>query len=115
MTDQRPDLATVVATAADQASLGGNAPSLLLEIQTGLGSLADLVTTGTDRGRRPFRPGPDWGERLGRVAFDLFHLADHTGVDLDAAIRRTADTLRSAATVAQRDDTEGDDWPFPAS
>jgi hypothetical protein len=89
----RADLAQVVAHSADTAGLHAPVPTLLLELQTLLGGLAATVAAGSERGRRPFRPGPDWPDRLGQLAYGVYLLADQTGVDLGAAVTATAGTV----------------------
>jgi hypothetical protein len=82
----------------------------LLELQTVLGALSATATAGTERGRRPFRPGPDWAPRLGELAYGVFLLADQSGVDVADAVRETAQRL-----AAQRERTraaERAEWPF---
>lgn len=107
--DQRR-LAEVVADATDNAGLGATATELLLELQFRLGSLAAVASEGTGRGRRPFRPDQSWHLALSRLAFDLYVLADQTGVDLDVAVRAIAAQANQMATAAAVDTTE---WPFP--
>ena len=84
-------------------------PELLLEMQFRLGALAAVASDLTGRGRRPFRPDDSWRLALSRLAFDVYVLADQTGVDLEAAVRRTAGELAAGPP------TEPDDWPFPAN
>ena len=99
-----------VARSADLADLHATVPTLLLELQSLLGSLTATVTAGTERGRRPFRPGADWAPRLGELAYGVFLLADQTGVDAGAAVEVTATHLeRQGAQQARADN----DWPFP--
>lgn len=106
------DLDELVARSADAAGLHAPVPTLLLELQTLLGSLTSTVTTQTDRGRRPFRPGPDWSARLGDLAYGVYLLADQTGVDVAGVITATARALQAQAPSAQSE-PEGD-WPFQA-
>ncbi|MBE7187038.1 hypothetical protein [Jatrophihabitans endophyticus] len=99
-----------VARSADTADLHATVPTLLLELQTLLGSLTSTVTDGTERGRRPFRPGTEWAPRLGELAYGVFLLADQTGVDLATAVHLTATQLEAKGRRAQQQvDT---DWPF---
>lgn len=99
-----------VARSADLADLHATVPTLLLELQSLLGSLTATVTAGTERGRRPFRPGADWAPRLGELAYGVFLLADQTGVDAGSAVEVTATHLeRQGAQQARADN----DWPFP--
>jgi hypothetical protein len=91
----RADLGHVVAHSADAAELHAPVPTLLLELQTLLGGLAATVAAETDRGRRPFRPGPDWPPRLGELAYGVYLLADQTGVDLTRAVAATAAAVRT--------------------
>lgn len=99
-----------MAGSADTADLHATVPTLLLELQTLLGALSATVTNGSDRGRRPFRPGADWAQRLGEVAYGVFLLADQTGVDLGAAIDLTAHHL--AAQAQQGQPATDNAWPF---
>ena len=99
-----------VARSADAADLHATVPTLLLELQSLLGALTATVTSGTDRGRRPFRPGPDWAPRLGELAYGVFLLADQTGVDAGAAVEVTSTHLEQRGAQAQAG-TEND-WPF---
>lgn len=101
-----------VAGTADAADLHATAPTLLLELQSLLGALSSVVTAGTERGRRPFRPGPDWGHRLGELAYGVYLLADQTGVDLDHAVELTAQHLELKGRQAQAQADQG--WPFEA-
>ena len=66
------------------------------------GALSATVTAETDRGRRPFRPGPDWPARLGELAYGVYLLADQTGVDVSAAVIATAESVSAHATRASR-------------
>jgi hypothetical protein len=103
------DIARVVADAADRADLHAPVPALLLELQSLLGAVTANVTTATQRGRRPFRPGADWPARLGELAYGLYLLADQTGIDLDQAVRVRAEQLHRSGHAAQPASTE---WPF---
>lgn len=107
------DLQETVARSADTAELHATVPTLLLELQTLLGALTATVTTGTERGRRPFRPGPDWSPRLGELAYGVFLLADQTGVDLAHAIDLTAQHLEMKGRQAQAASENG--WPFESA
>lgn len=107
---RREDLQARVAQSADTADLHATAPTLLLELQTMLGALAATVTTETDRGRRPFRPGPHWSQRLGELAYGVYLLADQTGVDLADAVELTAQHLELRGRQAKAADQQ--DWPF---
>ena len=107
--DQRR-LGEVVAEATDNAGLGATATELLLELQFRLGSLAAVASDSTGRGRRPFRPDDSWHLALSRMAFDLYVLADQTGVDLDVAVRTIAAQADQMAAEAAVDNSE---WPFP--
>lgn len=94
------DLSQVVAQSADAAELHAPAPTLLLELQTLLGTLAATVIAETNRGRRPFRPGPDWPQRFGDLAYGMYLLADQTGVDVADAVIRTAARISGSAAPA---------------
>jgi hypothetical protein len=102
------DLQQIVARSGDAADLHATATAQLLELQTQLGALAHVATIATERGRRPFRPNPEWTTRLGELAYGLYLLADQTGVDVDAEVRRTAEWLTERA--AQSEAESG--WPF---
>jgi hypothetical protein len=104
------DLQKVVAESADDADLHATVPTLLLELQSLLGALTATVTTGTERGRRPFRPDPDWSLRLGELAYGVYLLADQTGVDVDQAVAVTATQVQRRGRQAQAANSEG--WPF---
>jgi hypothetical protein len=104
------DLTQVVAQSADAAELHAPVPTLLLELQSLLGTLTATVTAGTERGRRPFRPTPDWPARLGELAYGVYLLADQTGVDVAAAVTATAANLHRQGQQAQSRSEEG--WPF---
>lgn len=103
------DLNEVVAQSADAAELHAPVPTLLLELQSLLGTLTSTVTTATDRGRRPFRPTPEWQTRVGELAYGVYLLADQSGVDVAAAVTATANHLSRQAGAR----TEGE-WPFQA-
>jgi hypothetical protein len=98
------DLSQVVARSADAAELHAPVPTLLLELQTLLGTLAATVAAETSRGRKPFRPGPDWPSRLGELAYGVYLLADQTGVDVAMMIGATADRVVSNAQRASQND-----------
>jgi hypothetical protein len=102
----------LVAETADRLGLNATPPTLLLDLQARLGALADQVVGGTEHGRRPFRPTPDWETLLGDVAFALVTLADQTGVDVERAIRIAADRIYRAAMSQQRAQPAADAWPF---
>jgi hypothetical protein len=104
------ELQDEVARSADAANLHAPVPSLLLELQTLLGTLSATVTTATDRGRRPFRPGPDWAPRLGELAYGVYLLADQSGVDVADEVRATARRLAVQGERAKAADEAG--WPF---
>ena len=104
------DVAQVVAQSADAADLHAPVPTLLLELQNLLGSLSATVTAVTERGRRPFRPGPDWPARLGELAFGVYLLADQTGVDLEQVVTSTAANLHARAQQTRATKETG--WPF---
>jgi hypothetical protein len=104
------ELSRLVAQSADTAELHAPVPTLLLELQTLLGTLASTVSNETERGRKPFRPGPDWPMRLGELGYGVFLLADQTGVDLPAAVAATAHGV-SAHGAQQR--AASAEWPLP--
>lgn len=103
-------LQATVARSADTADLHATVPTLLLELQTLLGTLTATVTEGTERGRRPFRPGTDWAPRLGELAYGVFLLADQTGVDVATAVELTAAQLEAQGRQALASSEHG--WPF---
>jgi hypothetical protein len=106
------DLNEVVAQSADAADLHAPVPTLLLELQSLLGTLTATVTTATDRGRRPFRPTPDWSARVGELAYGIYLLADQSGVNVTEAVTATANNLHRQTQQARAvADTE---WPFKA-
>lgn len=104
------DLTNVVAQSADVADLHAPVPTLLLELQSLLGSLTATVTAATDRGRRPFRPSADWPARLGELAYGVYLLADQTGVDVAQAVIATANNLNRQGQQVQAGSEAG--WPF---
>jgi hypothetical protein len=105
-----PDLPEAVARSADAADLHAPVPALVLELQTVLGALSATVTAQTQRGRRPFRPGPDWPDRFGELAYGIYLLADQTGVDVAAAVAGQAARIQHRAEQAP---ANGDArWPF---
>jgi len=108
-----PTLQQVVASSADAADMHATVPTLLLELQTLLGSLTATVNASTARGRRPYRPGPDWPARLGDLAYGVYLLADQTGVDVERLVRQTSDNLRSQR-AGRAGAGEAAGWPFEA-
>lgn len=107
------ELPQAVAQSADAADLHAPVPALLLELQTILGSLTANVTEVTGRGRRPFRPGPDWPGRIGELAYGVYLLADQTGVDVTQAVIATAGQVHQRAHQARAAGQTG--WPFESS
>lgn len=103
------DLQSTVARSADVAGLHATAPALLLELQSLLGAMAATATAITDRGRRPFRPNPEWAGRLGQLAYRVFLLADQTGVSLEA------ETLNTTRLVQQWAEAHSDDGAWPVN
>ena len=104
------DLQAAVARSADRADLHATVPTLLIEVQTALGALAATVTTGTERGRRPYRPDANWAARLGELAYGVYLLADQTGVDIADAV-----TVTARQVEVRREQTHNpadDSWPF---
>lgn len=63
-------------------------PFRLLDLTSEVGELAKEVLKATDYGRRPFESDEAWAGELADVLFAVLCLADSTGVDLDAALRR---------------------------
>jgi len=106
------DLGLLVAQSADAADLHAPVPTLLLELQTLIGGLASTVVNETNRGRRPFRPGPDWAARVGELAYGVYLLADQTGVDVTAAVTATAYNVRPQPGYQAA--APPTDWPFEA-
>jgi hypothetical protein len=104
------DLQARVAQTADIADLHAPVPTLLLELQSLLGALSAAVTNETERGRRPFRPGPQWSQRLGELAYGVYLLADQTGVSLAESVEYTAQHLELRGRQAKAADEHG--WPF---
>ena len=94
------DLSQAVARSADAAELHAPVPTLLLELQTLLGTLAATVAAETSRGRKPFRPGPEWPSRLGELAYGVYLLADQTGVDVAQVVTATAQRVAGNARPA---------------
>jgi hypothetical protein len=94
------DLQERVALTADAADMHATVPALLLELQTLLGGLTATATAATGRGRRPFRPTPDWSNRLGELAYGVYLLADQTGVDLDQSVGLTVERVTANARPA---------------
>ena len=105
------DLSQIVAQSADAAELHAPVPTLLLELQTLLGTLTATVAAETNRGRSPFRPGPEWGARLGELAYGVYLLADQTSVDVTSAVTATAHAVANSARPAA---PASGDWPFEA-
>ncbi len=101
-----------VASSSDVAELHASVPTLLLELQSLLGALGNVVTAGTERGRRPFRPGPDWANRLGELAYGVYLLADQTGIDVEQTIALTAQHLERRGEQVKAASEHG--WPFEA-
>lgn len=102
------DLSQLVAQSADAADLHAPVPTLLLELQTLLGTLSATVAAETNRGRRPFRPGPDWSQRLGELAYGVYLLADQTGVDVAQVVAMTAGRLGGNPRTGAPGTAEGD-------
>src|SRR3954467_2334927 len=98
------DLSQAVARSADAAELHAPVPTLLLELQTLLGTLTATVAAETSRGRKPFRPGPDWPKHLGDLAYGVYLLADQTGVDVSVAVADTAARIANAPRSGPADD-----------
>lgn len=106
------ELTQAVAHSADAAELHAPVPTLLLELQTLLGTLSATVAAETNRGRKPFRPGPDWAPRLGELAYGVYLLADQTGVDVEQHVIQTAQRVAGSARPApeQKPTSESSDF-----
>ncbi|WP_375480712.1 hypothetical protein [uncultured Jatrophihabitans sp.] len=104
------ELQETVAHSADLADLHAPVPTLLLELQTLLGALTSTVTAESDRGRRPFRPGPEWAQRVGELAYGVYLLADQSEVDVEPAVLATARQLMARAQQARA--AADREWPF---
>lgn len=96
------ELSYVVARSADAAELHAPVPTLLLELQSLLGTLAATVAAETNRGRKPFRPAADWPHRLGDLAYGVYLLADQTGVDVAEVVANTANRIANNSRPASR-------------
>lgn len=105
-------LTEVVTRTADAAELHAPVPTLLLELSSLLGALTETVTSATDRGRRPFRPTPDWPARFGELAYGIYLLADQSGVDVDAAVRTAAANVQHRLQRTAQQARPQADWPF---
>jgi hypothetical protein len=105
-------LTEVVTRTADAADLHAPVPTLLLELQSLLGALTAAVTDATDRGRRPFRPTPDWTDRFGELAYGIYLLADQSGVDVDAAVRTAAASVQHRLRRSAQQAPAQAEWPF---
>ena len=99
----------MVASSADTADMHATVPTLLLELQTLLGSLTATANGATERGRRPFRPPPDWPTRVGELAYGVYLLADQSGVEVDEVVRQTAQQMLQRGRQAHAADGG---WPF---
>jgi len=94
------DLQSTVALAADRAGAHSTAPAMLLKAQAALGRLAADADAGTEEGRRPFRPSPEWTAALADLAWLVYLLADQTGLGVAAEVRSIA--ARATATALDR-------------
>jgi hypothetical protein len=103
------ELQRIVAETSDRLNLHATAPTMLLELQTRLGTLAAEILQVTENGRRPYRPTATWQLGLGELAFALLNLADQTGIDLDQAVRVAVDRLYRTGMSQQRTEAS---WPF---
>ncbi len=103
------DVARAVVESAEATGLHAPVPTLILELQTLLGGMAANAIAATKRGRTPFRPDEAWASRLGDLAFGVYLIADQSGVDLDTAVLRRAESLKRQAQAAAKDDRG---WPF---
>jgi len=99
-----------VARSSDAADLHGTVPALMLEAQTAIGKLAATVSSATERGRRPFRPTPEWASALGEAAYSLYLLADQSGVELDEVVHLTARLVEARGRQAHA--AEDNTWLF---
>ena len=99
-----------MAYTADLADMHATVPTLLLELQSLLGALTATATVATGRGRRPFRPTPEWSNRLGELAYGVYLLADQSGVDVATAVEQTAQQFELRGEQAKAADQHG--WPF---
>jgi len=106
------DVGRLVAQTADAAELHAPVPTLLMELQTLLGTLCAAVANTTHRGRKPFRPDDEWPRRLGDLGYGMYLLADQTGVDLASAISATANNVGARTTPTPSADPDA--WPFEA-
>ena len=74
----------MVAQSADAAELHAPVPTLLLELQTLLGTLAATVAARPSAAAARSVPAPTGPTRLGELAYGVYLLADQTGVDIQA-------------------------------
>lgn len=100
------ELSQAVARSADAAGLHAPVPVLLLELQSLLGSIAATVAADSDRGRKPFRPSPEWAARLGELTYGVYLLADQTGVDVAEVTGATAARVSARAPQASASGTD---------
>jgi NTP pyrophosphatase (non-canonical NTP hydrolase) len=60
----------------------------LLDLESEVGELAKEWLKGSQYGRAELELGEAWAEEMGDILFALLALAEETGVDLEASLRR---------------------------
>ncbi|MCX6954199.1 MAG: nucleotide pyrophosphohydrolase [Verrucomicrobia bacterium] len=82
------DLQPLVAAFVRKNRLETDVAHRLLDAVAELGEVAKEALKGSSYGSARFAPTPAWQDELGDVLFSLICVANTTGVDLDAAVKR---------------------------
>ncbi|MGB0386003.1 MAG: MazG nucleotide pyrophosphohydrolase domain-containing protein [Ardenticatenaceae bacterium] len=69
-----------------QQQLETSVPTRLLDLVSEVGEVSKEALKGSNYGRQPFHPTPEWANELGDVFFSLICVANSTHVDLELAL-----------------------------
>jgi NTP pyrophosphatase (non-canonical NTP hydrolase) len=78
----------MVASFVEDEGIEAPVEARLLDLASEVGELSKEALKATNYGRAPFHPSGGWASELGDVLFVLVCLANSTGVDLEAALKR---------------------------
>ena len=90
----------LVAEFSARHELGADPATRLVDLHAETGELAKAYLEATVYGTKPFSRTENWNEELGDVLFALLFLANTTGVDAEAALRKVLAKYENRAAVS---------------